>query len=211
MHPGRIVGILVGVVMLATILLLPFSDVITGHGAPPETLWNIFMSFVNSLGKLQSGQAATFVDMGFLYQIAAILLIVGCIVGIYPIGSGVLGAIGLSFVTFGPYEVITNYTSSPVYYGIAFYLLWLASIVQLVLGIWAWRVERRTVAKQEAVAIGLLVTGAPAPKNAEKPVPQTAKRPAPSRATRSLPKVCPSCGTANPINAIVCSKCAAPI
>lgn len=202
MHPGRIAGVFIGVLMLGAILLLPFSDVMTGPSGSPETLWRIFMSFVNSLGTLGSSHASTFVDMGFLYQIAAILLIVGCIVGIYPVGSGVLGAIGMSFVTFGPYEVVTNYASNPTSYSVAFYLLWVASIVQIVLGLWAWRVERRTIAKKEAVALGMLVAT---------PATQGLANPSESKATRSLPKVCPACGTANPINAIVCSKCRKPL
>ena len=50
-----------------------------------------------------------------------------------------------------------------------------------------------------------------AAKSPKKSVPPTTRKTPPSKATRDLPKVCPSCGTANPINAIVCSKCAAPI
>jgi hypothetical protein len=205
-HIGRIVGALIGVGMLACILLLPFSDVMTGHGSSPETLWSIFISFVNSLGSLGSTHASSFLDLAFLYQIAAILLIVGCIVGVYPIGSGVLGVVGLSFATFGPYEAITNYGADPTNFGVGFYLLWLASIIQLVLGVWTWRSERRSQRIKEAGTIGIVepASGRPVPKAGAEMWSRSGGGPTAAR-------VCPTCGTSNPFNAVVCKKCASPL
>jgi len=195
--------------MLASVLLLPFSNVTGGPTAGPATLWNIFISFVNSLGSTQTSPASGFINLAFIYQIAAIMLIVGSLVGIYPVASGVMGVIGLSFVTFGPYEVSSAYAASPVTFGIGFFVLWVASIVELLLAYWTWRGERRTTANRGLAAVRRVEvwSGGPAPRKTQP------KQPRPARTSEAelMPIVCPTCGATNPPNAIVCKKCASPL
>ena len=198
-------GALIGLVMLVSVLLLPFSDIIAGHGFPPNTLWDIFVSFINSMGSVQASHVSAFIDLAFVYQVAAILLVVGCLVGVYPAGSGALGVIGLSFATFGPYEVVSDYAASPAYYGMGFYILWGASIFQLVVAYWTWQGERSEKRQKEFAAMAPLKGGTAPTKSQVKVVQRTTK------ATSAMPKVCPTCGSADPTNAVVCRKCASPL
>ncbi|HUI85555.1 MAG TPA: zinc ribbon domain-containing protein [Nitrososphaerales archaeon] len=209
MHPGRIIGALVGVVMLASLLLLPFSNVNGGPGTQPATLWNIFVSFVNTLGSTQTSPVSGFINLAFIYQIAAILIVVGSLVGIYPVASGVMGVIGLSFVTFGPYEISTTYAANPVTFGLGFYVMWVASVLELVLAYWTWRGERKTVTDKQLAAVrsAEVWSAGAAPRKVAPKQTKGAKTTDPSL----MPIVCPTCGTANPPNAIVCKKCAAPL
>jgi ribosomal protein L40E len=211
-HPGRIIGAFVGIVMLATLLLLPFSNV-NGPGATQGTLWSIFVSFVNSLGSTSGAPTSGFVNLAFIYQIAAILIVVGSLVGVYPVASGVMGVIGLSFVTFGPYEISTTYASNPVTFGAGFYVLWVASVLELFLAYWTWRGERKVLVDKELAAVrGAEVWSAGGQiREPEKPKPAAAPKKPKTTDASLMPIVCPTCGSTNPPNAIVCKKCASPL
>jgi hypothetical protein len=205
MHRGRIIGGVIGLVMLSAVLALPFSDVVTGHTSSPESLWYIFTHYIDNLGSVTAQNNTVLMSFTFLYQIAAILLIVASLVGIYPLASGILGVIGLSFATFGPYEVIADYGANPVIFGVGFYLIWTLSILELVVGYWTWRGERRAKRLAEVATIRQ-----PSPSVVRSTTVRRYQR-VDQRGTSQLPVVCPMCGEPNPVNAIVCRKCASPL
>jgi hypothetical protein len=209
MYRGRLVGGLIGVVMLVTVLTLPFSNVASAAGQPPDSLWNIFISYINNLGSVPNSQGTALINFAVLYQVTAILIVIAALVGIYPAGSGVLGVIGLSFATFGPYEVMPDYGSNPSVFGSGFFLLWGASIVQLGVGYWTFRGERRAKKEKARAEVDLME-----PKGQSAGPKEGAKgqvRPSKGPGTANAQIVCPTCGTVNPASAAVCKKCAAPL
>ena len=137
MHPGRIVGIIMGLLILASFFgpnilhqrskrTRSIGDYCTTHS---PRLYNE-LSAIQSQGNEQS------IALAYILIIASILLIIAGFVGIFPLGTGVLGVVGMALITIGPSLVIPGQTFSLQGYGIAFYLIWLASIISLGASFW---------------------------------------------------------------------------
>jgi hypothetical protein len=182
-HPGRMLGIVLGLVILASIFLLPFGT------ANSQTLYGIVGPWISNLGAVQASGGAAAVTYSYIFIIAFILLVIAGFVGIFPLGTGVLGVVGMAMISVAPYLV---YPNGPVKLdaGVGFYVIWAASVVSL--GASFWHRKKKTVV---------------APVNVTVTQSQTTGAPAAATQTAQLGVKCPKCGTMNPTGALKCSNC----
>ena len=169
-------GIVLGLVILATTFLLPFGTTNTA------SLYGIAGPLISNLGAVQSFGSAT-ATFDYVLIIAFVLLVIAGLIGVFPLGTGVLGMVGMAMITVAPYAVFPN---GPVKLdpGTGFYLIWGASVLSLGASFWHGK-------KKEAAA-GVNVN-----------VSQTMT----TGATTQQEVKCPKCGNMNPIGALTCSKC----
>jgi hypothetical protein len=192
-HPGRILGIVMGLVILATIFLIPFDT--SGN-----TLYRIVGPDINNLGTLQQSSDAAALTYAYIWIIAFIILVIAGVVGLFPLGTGVLGVVGMAMITVSPYLV---YPNGPVTLstGAGFFVIWAASVIALGASFWHGKKKVTPAAAPVSVTVTQTQTvgGAPAPTTA--PTTTTAT----TGTTRTVK--CPSCGTENPAAAFKCSNC----
>jgi hypothetical protein len=133
-HPGRILGIIMGVVILGAIAFLPF-------GSPsPDTLLKTFGTLSSNLSAYQAGVDTQTIIAAYLIVVATIILIIAGVVGVFPLGTGVMGVIGMAMITVAPF--IAVHETFITGYGVGFVVIWAASIVSL--GASFWHRGRRT-------------------------------------------------------------------
>jgi len=175
-HPGRMLGIVLGLVILASIFLLSFGTTNT------QTLYGTVNPLISNMGAVQASGTAT-ATYDYILIIAFVLLIIAGLVGIFPLGTGVLGVVGMAMITVAPYAVFPN---GPVKLdpGLGFYVMWAASVVALGASFWHGK------KKEGAAPVNVNVT-------------QTMT----TGAAAQLDVKCPKCGTMNPSGALTCSKC----
>jgi hypothetical protein len=141
-HPGRILGIIMGLVILATIFLVPI-----GSAPGDTTLWGtVYPLITNISGFQQAGNLAT-MTIGYILIIAFVLLLIAGFVGIFPLGTGVLGVIGMALITVGPY-LVSGEAIMVSNYGAGFYILWIASIISLGASFWHGKKEPEVMVQQ---------------------------------------------------------------
>jgi hypothetical protein len=174
-HPGRMLGIVLGLVILVSIFLLPFGTTNT------QTLYGTAGPLISNLGGVQASGTAT-ATFDYILIIAFVLLIIAGLVGLFPLGTGVLGIVGMAMITVAPYAVFPN---GPVKLdpGTGFYVIWAASVLALGASFWHGK-------KKEAAGVNVNVS-------------QTMT----TGATSQLEVKCPKCGNMNPSGALTCSKC----
>lgn len=123
LHAGRILGIVMGLVILVAIFLLPF-------GGGSSTLYGTVWPKISNLSQLQSGGDTAALTYAYIWIVAFILLVIAGVVGVFPLATGVLGVVGMAMITASPYLVYPN-NPGPFPTGIGFYAIWVASFVSL--------------------------------------------------------------------------------
>lgn len=88
--------------ILATIFLAPSGT------SNPATLYGVAGPLISGLGALQSTGNAVTVTYDYIWIIAFVLLVFAGLVGIFPLGTGVLGIVGMAIITASPYLVYPN-------------------------------------------------------------------------------------------------------
>ena len=131
MHLEKLVGAIVGIAMLLTIFLVPFSSAISVLAGAQDTLYIIFHFFLENLGSIPNLPNTALELIAYFYFFGTILLIVGGVLGSYPLLSGGLELSGMVLLTVSEF-FSPQYTPSTVVYGFGFYLLWGLSIAQTV-------------------------------------------------------------------------------
>jgi hypothetical protein len=167
-----------GLVILVAIFLLPF-------GGDSSTLYGTVSPMIKNLGALQSGGNTATLAYDYTWIIAFILLVIAGVVGIFPLGTGVLGMVGMAMITISPFLIYPNgpYTLST---GAGFYITWVASVVSLVAS--RWQGKKETPPPVSVTIIQTQNTGTQAAQ--------------PTKNTK-----CPNCGTDNPGETAKCSRC----
>ncbi|MEM1947601.1 MAG: hypothetical protein QXY84_05515 [Candidatus Caldarchaeum sp.] len=108
-HPGRILGLIMGFVILLSIVFLPFE------ADPPNTFMEIGLPIVQNIGLiLPLGDPAT-ITFACIIAVSFILLVISGFVGIFPLGTGVLGVVGLTLITAAVYFLIPVGVPPPVW------------------------------------------------------------------------------------------------
>ena len=182
-HPGRKLGILLGLVILATIFALPFGS------SNSSTLYGAVGPLISDLGAVQASGDAASVTYAYVLVIAFVLLVIAGLVGIFPLGTGVLGVVGMAMITVAPYLVYPN-GQVKLDSGVGFYVIWGASILSLGASFWHGK------KKQAASPVSVTVTQS-------QMMGESAKSAQPAKAEVK----CPNCGTMNPAGAMRCSNC----
>jgi hypothetical protein len=122
-----------GLIILAAIFLLPF-------GSGSTTLYGTVSPMIKNLGTIQSSGNTATLYYDYTWIIAFILLVIAGVVGFFPLGSGVLGMVGMAMITVSPFLIYPNgpYTLST---GTGFYIAWVASFAALVASRWHGKKE----------------------------------------------------------------------
>jgi hypothetical protein len=211
MHPGRILGIIMGLVILATIFLIPFDS-------SSNTLYGIVGPSINNLGKIQSSGDVAATTYAYIWIIAFIILVIAGVVGVFPLGTGVLGVVGMIMITISAYIA---YPNGPVALstGAGYFVIWAASIISLGASFWHGKRKPDVVVQTNvitappqqnapAVVVNPTFTVTQSQGGAQQPSQTQTTQPPPSPATYSTSTgLCPVCGTQNPPTANFCAKC----
>jgi uncharacterized membrane protein YkgB len=126
-----------GLVILATFFALPFFSAQGLSGGPSSTLYTNMTSTYNSLGTIQGSGTNATIAAAYLLLIAGILILIAGFVGIFPLGTGVLGVVGMAMITLTPYLTTPDMARSIAStYGIGYYVIWAASVIALGASFW---------------------------------------------------------------------------
>ncbi len=142
MHPGRILGAVMGLLILATVFLIPFVG--------SQTLYSGTSPLFSNLSSVQQSGSFPTIASDYVMVIVFILLVISGLVGIFPLGTGVIGVVAMALFTVGP---ILIYPSLPApSYSAGFFVVWVASIVSLGASFWHRNRDKQvTVNNQVAV------------------------------------------------------------
>ncbi len=125
MRAGRIAGTVTGIAMLVALFLIPFGT-IPGFIAHNSTLYSAFRNATTGLPQMQSAGnaeiAATFITIA-----AGILILIAGLLGAFPLGSGIIGILGMTVLTAGAYSTLGISSSSGMTFGPGYYIIWVAS------------------------------------------------------------------------------------
>jgi len=190
MHPGRILGAVMGLVILVTFLVVPFGTLF----GVSRTLYGSFTYVYTNLSSIQNSGIAQLITAAYLLLIASILILIAGFVGIFPLGTGVLGVVGMAIITAGPYLINPSYCFTG--YEAGYYVIWGASIVSL--GASFWHGKKAVVQPGYGSVQQTVIVGSAQPVQTP---PQSVYQAG----------LCPNCGTQNPETASFCSKCSAPL
>ena len=169
-------GIVLGLVILASIFALPF-----GNGS--TTLYGSVFPLISNISGVQS-QGTAQATYDYILIIAFILLVIAGVVGLFPLGTGVLGVVGMAMITVAPYLVNPGSTLGT---GVGFYVIWIASIASL--GASFWHGKKKQMTSPVNVTVTQTQTVGPSATQAQTQV------------------KCPNCGAMNPAGARLCSRC----
>ncbi len=165
-----------GLVILVTIFALPFNS--------NDRVYSIGSSAFNNLGTVQSSGDSALITYTYIWVIAFILLLIAGVVGIFPLGTGILGIVGMAMITAAPSLVYPNggVTLSPNY---GYYVIWAASVIALIASFWHGK-------KQAAAPVNVNVS-------------QTQVMGAPQQQGGSVK--CPNCGATVSSGSVKCPSC----
>ncbi|MEM2087586.1 MAG: hypothetical protein QXF52_02790 [Thermoproteota archaeon] len=131
MNPGRLVGIVLGVVILVAVFILPFGI----HG---DTFFNLARWNMENLSVIQETGDAALIALVYVTIVSFILLVIAGIVGFFPLGCGVIGIVALALLTVGHILIYNSYgeTFNVLELGVGYFVAWVASIAALAVSFW---------------------------------------------------------------------------
>jgi hypothetical protein len=157
MHPGRILGIIMGLVILIGVFVLPINTA-------QYTLYDTVQPLLEGIGDIQNLPTQ---EMIFCYIliISFILLVIAGVVGYFPLGTGVLGIVGMAMLSLAPYFLSLNIT-----WAAGFYVIWIASIVALGASFWHGRTKQQ---QSQVVQVNVQPPTQPPPSQTPSQPPQS--------------------------------------
>jgi len=129
----RIPGLLIGISILGSIFIIPF----TFRGARPLTLFETTMEVKTFLGDVQR-LIPQYLLLNYVFIAAFILLALGGLMGMFPIVSGVLSVTGMASLSIAMFFV-----GAQIPWGLGYYILWALSIAAL--GNYVWDSQRSRI------------------------------------------------------------------
>jgi hypothetical protein len=131
MNPGRIVGVILGVVILIAAFLLPFA-------ANGDTFLTVTRLTMNNLRAIQETGEPALITLAYITIVSFILLVIAGIVGFFPLGCGVIGIVALAILTAGDILIYNSYgeTFNVFEFGAGYFVAWIASIAALIASFW---------------------------------------------------------------------------
>ena len=187
LRPGRILGVIVGLVILAALWRLPITST-------QYTFYEIVEPLLGAIDNIRNLSTEQML-FSYILIIAFILLVIAGLVGFFPLGTGVLGIIGMAMLTLAPYFV-----GLKVVWGISFYVLWTLSIVAVGASFWK---KRDCASHSQVVNVHVQppASPSPSPPSPQQSPPQprqtiTPLPPPPPRQPVRPSRICPVCGAA---------------
>jgi hypothetical protein len=126
----RILGVIIGLSILASIFIIPFMY----RGARPLTLFDTTQNMIAFLGDVQS-LTPQYLPLNITFILVFVLLVIAGLFGVLPIVSGVASVLGMSSLSLATYV----YSQVPLW-GMGYYLLWALSIGALGNYLWLSRI-----------------------------------------------------------------------
>jgi hypothetical protein len=123
----RVEGFIIGLAILASVFLLPF----TFRGARPLTLYEVFETLTSFLSDIQR-LTLQYMMLNYLFIAVFVLLVIAGLVGALPMASGAIGVAGMASISIAVYVV-----GAETVWGIGYYVLWALSLSTLVYSIWS--------------------------------------------------------------------------
>lgn len=204
-----------GLVILAAIFALPI-------GSAQNTFYKVVEPLLGAIGDIRYLPTEQMI-FSYILIIAFILLVIAGLVGFFPLGTGVLGIVGMAMLSLAP-----GFVGLEVEWGAGFYVLWAASIVAIGASFW----HKRGLSRASQSQVVQVTVQPPAyPPTPSPPPPSQPSTPSPTvpppppsglpvTPSQSLPpappvsrsvKRCPVCGTnciwIGQYNRWYCSKC----
>ncbi len=113
-----------GVVILVAVFALPLVEV------PPTTLYQLAWPLVENVSRIPSLGDPPQILYAYILIVSFILLTIAGIVGVFPLGTGVLGLVGVGLITIPPFLYAPMANFRPVW-GYGLYVMLAASIISL--------------------------------------------------------------------------------
>jgi uncharacterized protein YfaP (DUF2135 family) len=124
-HIGRIIGLGTGIMMLISVFLLPYTST-----TDASSLFTLVQPLLSNLGAISTFPAET-IAMTYVLIIGFLLVAIGGVVGFFPLGSGVLGIVGMALLTVAP-TLIVNTPTQYRAFGLGYYFTWAGAIGGLI-------------------------------------------------------------------------------
>jgi len=140
MNPGRILGIVAGIIILVAAFALPFGQI------DGTTFFGIVGPLFGNLGVIQQSGDQALIGITYVYIVSLILLVIAGVVGFFPLGSGVIDIIAMAILTAAPIVIFPGTSFVLSDYGIGYFVAWAASILALAASFWKARVDKAVVA-----------------------------------------------------------------
>jgi ribosomal protein L40E len=195
-YPGRIMGIVLGLLILAVIFVLPFGT------TDSRTFYSVEGPQIFSLPTVQGGMYA------YVLLAAFLLVAIAGVLGVIPRLSGVLGVVGMALITAAPFLLSNGQVRLDPGYG--FIAVWSAAAISLGGSFWKSKLDAgelpSSVKMEEAQQQPMVAPIQPR----EAPVEEVAEEEAePESEASGDDVVCPDCGASNSSDARKCSACGA--
>lgn len=151
MNPGRAVGIILGIMILASAFILPFDT----YG---DTFFALAKWNMENLGAIQEAGDRALIALVYVTVVSFILLVISGIVGFFPLGCGVIGVIALALLTVGHILIYNSYgeTFNITELGVGYFVAWVASIGALAASFW-----RKGQKQQQQQTVNVTVVNQP--------------------------------------------------
>jgi len=144
---GQILGGVVGLVMLLSAFLLPFSAIAEGPGGSPDTLIGIFKLFVTTLNSIQTIGLTQLTELAYVYMAAFVLIMLAGIIGAFPRWAAIFSIVGMAMVTAAPFAIFPNYDFFSSNYQWGFAAIWATCAAMVVAAIVSGR-ARNTITEE---------------------------------------------------------------
>jgi len=123
----RVEGFIIGLAILASVFLLPF----TFRGARPLTLYEVFETLTSFISDIQR-LTPQYMMLNYLFIAVFVLLVIAGLVGALPMASGAIGVAGMASIS-----IAMDVVGAETVWGIGYYVLWALSLSTLVYSIWS--------------------------------------------------------------------------
>lgn len=155
MDRRRILGAVAGIIILVAVFVLPFGPDL---GSP--SLFSSVLSVVGDLGQIHESGDAELVALSYIMIGAFIILVIAGAAGVFPLGAGIMGLVGMVVITMARLVLFPGAPSTLSLFGVGYFVGWAASVAALATRFTGVRVE----AKAEPVPEAEVAPGVPAPK-----------------------------------------------
>ncbi|MCX6654437.1 MAG: hypothetical protein NTY03_04865 [Candidatus Bathyarchaeota archaeon] len=122
----RALGISLGLVILGSVFLIPFSY----RGARPLTLYEVsraITEFWREIPRLTEPVIA----LNYVFLLVFVMLVFAGLMGFFPLVSGLTSVLSMAVMSFSLF-----FLGSGIVVGSGYYVIWAVSVVMLCMGIW---------------------------------------------------------------------------
>lgn len=155
MDRRRILGAVAGIIILVAVFVLPFGPDL---GSP--SLFSSVLSVVGDLGQIHESGDAELVASTYITIGGFIILVIAGAAGVFPLGAGIMGLIGMVVITIARLVLFPEAPSTLSLFGVGYFVGWAGSVAALATRFTGARAK----AEAEPLPEAEVAPGVPAPK-----------------------------------------------